>query len=110
MTGMVQAGLADGAAGLSGGLEYVPGRYADAAELAALCAPLAGAGPPYVTHMRGYEASAGPAVAEVVAIARRSGAAAHLSHYHRPAGQLNRLVAQARAHGGHPHFDTSPFP
>jgi N-acyl-D-amino-acid deacylase len=109
MTGMVESGLADGAAGLSSGLEYAPGRYADAAELAALCAPLAGAGLPYVTHMRGYEASAGPAVAEVVAIARSSGAAAHVSHYHGPAGQLTRLVDEARADGVDLTFDSYPY-
>ena len=109
MTGMVESGLADGAAGLSSGLEYVPGGYAAAAELAALCAPLAGAGLPYVTHMRGYEASAGPAVAEVVAIARRSGAAAHVSHYHGPAGPLIRLVDEARADGVDLTFDSYPY-
>lgn len=109
MTALVESGLADGAVGLSSGLEYVPGRYADTAELAALCAPLADAGLPYVTHMRGYEASAAPAVAEVVAIARRSGAAAHVSHYHGPAGPLTRLVDDARAGGVDLTFDSYPY-
>jgi hypothetical protein len=43
LTGMVESGLADGAAGLPSGLECVPGRYVDAAELAGLRVPPAGA-------------------------------------------------------------------
>ena len=92
---MVERGLGDGAAGLSTGLEYAPGSHAAVAELAALCAPVAAAGLPYVTHMRGYEASAARGMAEVVEIARRSGAAAHVSHYHGPAGPLRALVDDA---------------
>jgi N-acyl-D-amino-acid deacylase len=42
-TGMVESGLADRAAVLPSGLECIPGRYVDAAELAGLCVPLAGA-------------------------------------------------------------------
>jgi N-acyl-D-amino-acid deacylase len=109
MRGLVESGLADGAAGLSSGLEYVPGGYADAAELAALCVPLAEAGLPYVSHMRGYEASAGAAVAEVVAIARRSGAAAHISHLHGPAATLIPLLDEARADGVDLTFDSYPY-
>jgi len=41
MQALVEQALADGAAGLSTGLEYQPGRFADVAELAALCAPVA---------------------------------------------------------------------
>jgi N-acyl-D-amino-acid deacylase len=109
MTGMVESGLADGAVGLSSGLEYAPGRFAHADELAALCAPVADAGLPYVTHMRGYEASAAAGFSEVTAIARRGGAAAHVSHYHGPAGQLIALVDDARADGIDLTFDSYPY-
>ena len=67
MVDLVERGLDEGAAGLSTGLEYVPGRYADAAELAALCQPAAARGLPYVTHMRGYEAAAPIGMAEATA-------------------------------------------
>ncbi|GIH61605.1 N-acyl-D-amino-acid deacylase family protein [Microbispora siamensis] len=103
----VETGLAEGAAGLSSGLEYAPGRYADAAELAALCRPLNGL--PYVTHMRAYGASASVGMAEVVEIARRSGAAVHVSHLHGPASTLLPLVEDARRRDVDLTFDTYPY-
>jgi N-acyl-D-amino-acid deacylase len=109
MRAMVERGLGEGAAGLSTGLDYAPGSYATVAEIAALCAPVAAAGLPYVTHMRGYEASAARGMAEVVEIARRSGAAAHVSHYHGPAEQLSALLDDARRGGADLTFDSYPY-
>jgi N-acyl-D-amino-acid deacylase len=109
MRAMVEQGLAEGAAGLSTGLEYAPGSQADVAELAALCAPLAAAGLPYVTHMRGYEASAARGMAEVVQIARHSGVAAHVSHYHGPADKLRALADDALSGGTDLTFDSYPY-
>jgi N-acyl-D-amino-acid deacylase len=109
MRAMVERGLGEGAAGLSTGLEYAPGSYATVAELAALCAPVAAAALPYVTHMRGYEASAGRGMAEVTEIARRSGAAVHVSHYHGPAEQLTALLDDARRGGADITFDSYPY-
>ncbi|MFI6458225.1 amidohydrolase family protein [Streptosporangium amethystogenes] len=107
MLARVERGLAEGAAGLSTGLEYAPGRYADAAELAALCAPLGRL--PYVTHMRGYGAAAPEGMAEATDIARRSGVAVHVSHYHGPAATLLPLVDEARLRGLDVTFDTYPY-
>lgn len=101
----VEQGLSDGAAGLSTGLEYAPGRYAAVPELAGLCAPVAAAGLPYVTHMRGYEASAASGLAEVLEIVRLTGGAAHVSHYHGPPGQLTTLIDQ----GADLTFDSYPY-
>ncbi|MEV5556823.1 amidohydrolase family protein [Nonomuraea wenchangensis] len=103
----VERGLAEGAAGLSTGLEYLPGRYADAEELAALCRPLGGL--PYVTHMRAYGPGAGVGMAEVVDIASRSGAAVHVSHLHGPADVLLPLVGDALARDVDLTFDTYPY-
>ncbi|WP_344494080.1 N-acyl-D-amino-acid deacylase family protein [Nonomuraea monospora] len=103
----VERGLSEGAAGLSSGLEYLPGRYADADELAALCTPLKGL--PYVTHMRAYGERAGVGMAEVVEIAGRSGAAVHVSHLHGPAGVLLPLVEEALGKGVDLTFDTYPY-
>ncbi len=107
MRGLVEQGLADGAAGLSTGLEYAPGRYADVAELAYLCQPLGAL--PYVTHMRGYEQAAPGAMAEVTAIARTAGVAAHVSHYHGPADVLVPLVDRAREQDLDVTFDSYPY-
>ncbi|TMR88071.1 N-acyl-D-amino-acid deacylase family protein, partial [Nonomuraea basaltis] len=103
----VERGLSEGAAGLSSGLEYLPGRYASADELAAVCEPLGGL--PYVTHMRAYGARAGVGMAEVVEIAERSGAAVHVSHLHGPAGVLLPLVEDALAKNVDLTFDTYPY-
>src|SRR5262249_6607606 len=37
MAGIVRRAMSDGAVGLSSGLDYIPSRYADTAELTALC-------------------------------------------------------------------------
>ncbi|WP_021593557.1 N-acyl-D-amino-acid deacylase family protein [Actinomadura welshii] len=109
MRDQVERGLADGAAGLSTGLEYVPGSYADAAEIGALCAPVGAAGLPYVTHMRGYESAAVTAMAEVLEIARTGRVAPHVSHYHGPRDELIALVDDARAEGIDLTFDSYPY-
>jgi N-acyl-D-amino-acid deacylase len=109
MRRLVEEALDEGAVGLSTGLEYEPGRYADAAELAELCRPVAARGLPYVSHMRGYEAAAPVGMAEAVEIARASGVAAHVSHYHGPAEMLIGLVDEARADGIDLTFDSYPY-
>ncbi|MFB4278835.1 amidohydrolase family protein [Nonomuraea sp. MTCD27] len=103
----VERGLSEGAVGLSSGLEYLPGRYADAEELATLCVPLGGL--PYVTHMRAYGQRAGVGMAEVVDIAERSRAAVHVSHLHGPADVLLPLVDGALGKGVDLSFDTYPY-
>lgn len=107
MLALVERGLADGAVGLSSGLEYLPGGYASAAELIRLCAPLGGR--PYVTHLRGYEARSGTGMAEATAIGRGSGAPVHVSHYHGPAQWLAGMVDEARAGGLDVTFDSYPY-
>ncbi len=109
MRRLVEAALADGALGLSTGLEYEPGRFAGPAELAALCAPVAVAGGLYVSHIRGYEADAGRGMAELTQIARSSGVAAHVSHYHGPAHMLAGLLDAGRDSGLDLTFDSYPY-
>lgn len=105
----VETGLDEGAVGLSTGLEYFPGGSADAAEIAALATACARRGLPYVSHMRGYEDSAATGMAELLDIARRSGAAAHVSHYHGPAERLAALVDAGLAEGIDLSFDSYPY-
>lgn len=104
MVGLVEAGLADGALGLSSGLEYVPGAFADAAELATLCAPVAAAGGVYVSHLRGYGPKALAGLAELREIVDRSGIAGHVSHFKGPADLLEPLLDGVDAT-----FDSYPY-
>ncbi len=106
---LVEAALADGALGLSTGLEYVPGRFADADELAHLCAPVAEAGGVYVSHLRGYEADAWRGLAELFAIAERSAVAVHASHLHGPSHMTTGLLDRARDDGIDATFDSYPY-
>jgi N-acyl-D-amino-acid deacylase len=105
----VERGLAEGAVGLSSGLEYLPGRYADVAELAELCRPVAAAGLPYVTHMRGYGLDAPDAAAEARAIGVAAGVAVHMSHYHGPGAALSSIVDGYRVEGLDLTFDAYPY-
>jgi N-acyl-D-amino-acid deacylase len=107
MRALVEEGLADGAVGLSSGLEYAPGRYADATELAYLCAPLGAR--PYVTHMRGYGPRAGVGMAEATRIGRDARVPVHVSHYHGAAAELLGLLDGARAEGLDFTFDSYPY-
>jgi N-acyl-D-amino-acid deacylase len=109
MRARVERALEDGAVGLSTGLEYLPGLYANAEELAELCAPVAAAGVPYVTHMRGYEADTWRGLAEAVDIAQRSGVATHISHLHGPANMVTGLIEEARGAGVDLTFDSYPY-
>ncbi|MBB5790232.1 amidohydrolase family protein [Jiangella mangrovi] len=110
MADLVATGLAEGACGLSSGLDYVPGRFAGTEELAALCRPVAAAGRLYVTHMRGgYEDNAAAGVAEVREICLASGVRGHISHYHGPGAALVALLDEARAAGADLTFDAYPY-
>jgi len=109
MRRLVEAALADGALGLSSGMDYEPGRFADAAEMTGLCAPVAEAGATYVSHIRGYEADAWRGMAELTQVARDSGVAAHVSHYHGPANMLAGLIDAGRGEGLDLTFDSYPY-
>ncbi|MFF4824988.1 N-acyl-D-amino-acid deacylase family protein [Streptomyces sp. NPDC001312] len=109
MRALVARGLADGAVGLSTGLEYVPGGFADAAELAELCRPVAEAGAVHVSHMRGYEEHAHTGIEELRRIAARSGVATHVSHFHGPAAALRPLLDSALDAGLDFSFDSYPY-
>ncbi|PWH07434.1 N-acyl-D-aspartate/D-glutamate deacylase [Brachybacterium endophyticum] len=125
MVALVADGVADGAVGLSTGLDYTPGIFADAEEIAALCAPLAtgarGAGPtgtgrsaasplPYVTHMRGgYEDNARAGVEEAARIGRAAGVPVHISHFHTAADEAHRLMTWLEDQGVEGSFDAYPY-
>jgi N-acyl-D-amino-acid deacylase len=75
------AALEAGAIGLSSGLEYVPGMYADVAELTALAKIAKDAGTFYATHLRDEGDRLEEAVAEAIAVAEGAGIPLQLSHH-----------------------------
>ncbi|CAN5737438.1 D-aminoacylase [soil metagenome] len=116
MTGLVQAAIAAGACGVSTGLEYTPGAFADVAELEALAAPLRGTGLPFASHMRNEDDRLIAAIEEVIGVGQRAGVAVQISHL-KAQGERNwwktasalRLIEDARASGIDVMFDCYPY-
>jgi len=115
MCGVLRDAMAEGAVGLSSGLDYPPGSYATTGELAALTLEAGRAGGFYHTHVR-YQLGDRylDPFREAIEIGRRAGAPSHITHfYHRqthPGGPegLLALVDDARAEGLDVTFDSYP--
>ena len=116
MRAMLREAMEQGAIGLSSGLDYPPGSYADTDELAQLTAEAARHGGFYHTHVR-YplgDRYLDP-FREAIEIGRRGAGAVHITHfYHRqtfPGGPepMLALVDEARADGLDVTFDTYPY-
>ena len=109
--------MEEGAFGMSTGLDYPPGSYADTDELAELASVAARYGGIYHTHVR-Y--SLGDRFLdprrEAIEIGRRSGVPIHITHLNRartdPGGSRKLLeqVEEARAEGLDVTFDQFPYP
>ncbi|MRG61120.1 amidohydrolase family protein [Agromyces sp. CFH 90414] len=110
MVALVREGLAEGAVGLSTGLDYVPGLFASTDELTALARPVAEAGGVFVSHMRGgYESGSASGIAELTAISRGSGAPIHVSHFHAEPHLVLGLLDRLEADGIDATFDAYPY-
>jgi len=116
MRALVVQALADGACGVSTGLEYTPGAFAPREELIELCKPLAGRGLPYATHMRNEDDKLIEAIDEAIAVARGANCALQISHLKtqgpRNWGKLDTAfarVAAARKAGCDAQFDRYPY-
>jgi N-acyl-D-amino-acid deacylase len=116
MRRLVAEGLAQGAVGMSSGLTYPPGMYADGAELAALCRVVAEHGGYYCPHHRSYGAGALAAYAEMLDLARATGCPLHLAHATLNFGvnegrapELLALLDAALADGVDVSLDTYPY-
>jgi len=94
-----------GAFGMSTGLVYPPGCYADTEEIIALCKVVAQYHGIYASHIRGERETILEAVAEAIRIGREAGVPVQISHnapkYGAPcdASANLRLVEEARANG-----------
>jgi len=105
MQELVDAQMRQGAMGLSTGLTYVPGSFADTEEIVALASMAAPYDGIYATHMRNYNAGIMEALDEAIRIGREAGVPVHVSHITPcppatgSAPELLKRMAAARASG-----------
>ena len=81
MKQLVDQGMRDGAWGMSTGLIYVPGIFAQTDELVELAKVVASHGGIYASHMRDEGDELLEAVAEAIEIGRRAKVHVHISHF-----------------------------
>ena len=118
MRAVVREAMEEGAWGLSTGLDYPPGSYADTAELASLSEVAASLGGMYHTHTRASLRSQGVLAPweEALEIGRRSGCPVHLTHYRQSAQGVGShldylgLVERGRDEGMDITFDCYTYP
>jgi len=116
MSSALEDALAEGAFGLSTGLDYPPGSHADTDELVALSQVVARMGGIYHTHVR-YQLGDRylDPFREAVEIGERSGCPVHLTHLYRRtsarggSAPLLELVDDAVGRGMEVTFDTYPW-
>src|SRR5262245_30100240 len=81
MRSLARSAFAQGALGISSGLEYTPGGFASHSEIAELAKAMSGTSSAlYATHMRNEDDRVLEAVEESIAIAERAGVGLHISH------------------------------
>jgi N-acyl-D-amino-acid deacylase len=106
MQALVAEAMADGAFGLSTGLVYAPGCYADTDEIIELAKVVRQAGGMYFSHIRGESDTVLEAAQEAITVGERAGVAVQISHL-KTAGRENwektpallDLLDQANARG-----------
>ena len=106
----------DGAVGMSSGLTYVPGMFADDAELTQLCRVVKQYGGYFCPHHRSYGKGAIRAYAEMLDLARKTGVRLHFTHatlnFPENAGRADELIGMiddALAEGLDITLDTYPY-
>lgn len=116
MKRLVREAMEQGAFGVSTGLEYQPGSFANQDELTALVAETAPYGGIYSTHMRSEGDRVVEAIEEALAIGERAGVAVNLSHlkivHHRNWAKEDEVIArieEARAAGLRVFADVYPY-
>lgn len=116
MKRLVRQGMEEGAFGLSTGLEYRPGSYADTEEIAALATETKAYGGIYSTHLRSEGDRIIPALQEALAIGQKAGVPVNLSHlkivHARNWAKENEvvgLIEEARRQGQQVFADIYPY-
>lgn len=108
--------LEAGVFGISTGLIYDPGRYANTDELVELVSVMQGTGALYVTHMRDEGVGLCESVAEAIQIGKRGGVGVQISH-HKASGRDSwglvkdslKLIEAAQLRGENVHADQYPY-
>ncbi len=116
MKRLLAEALEDGAVGLSTGLTYTPGMYADDDELVALLEVVREHGGFYAPHHRNYGRRALEAYADCIEVSRRAGVPLHFAHAHLGyainkgrAPELLAMIDAARDDGVEVTMDTYPY-
>ena len=116
MQALLETELANGALGLSTGLEYDPGIYSSTDEVVALAMTAAANGGRYISHMRSEDRALHDAVEETIEIAERARLPVQISHFKLAArglwGQAAEILArldEARARGLDITADVYPY-
>ncbi len=116
MKALVKEAMEQGAFGLSTGLEYPPGMFADTEEIIELCKVVARHGGFYATHMRSEDVKLIEAVEEALEIARRAELPLEISHL-KAAGRANywkmdrvlEMIEKAKKEGIDVNADRYPY-
>ena len=116
MKAVIREAMEEGAFGMSTGLDYPPGNFADTAELVELSKQVADLGGIYHTHVR-YRLGDRflDPFREAIEIGQRSGIPVHVTHFYQraPSGgggnRLIRLLEDAAAGGQDVTFDSYPY-
>jgi len=116
MANMVGQEVADGALGLSSGLEYEPGRFSNTAELVALGKSAGKYGGMYISHMRNEDNQVLQAINELFTIAEKGHLGAQVSHIKigsarewGKAGQILKQMEEAERKGTYITADVYPY-
>ena len=117
MKSLVTQGMKNGAAGMSSGLIYPPGSFAEFSELVELCKVVAQFGGIYTSHMRSESDKLLDSIRETISIGEQAHVPAHISHL-KAVGKRNwgrslqalSLIDQARQRGLDVTADQYPYP
>lgn len=116
MKATVAEGLAAGCIGLSTGLIYVPGTFADTDEIVALAKLVSDEGGIYTSHIRNEGDDLLPSISEAIAIGREADLPVVISHLKATgeanwgrAGEAIELIERARADGLTVDADQYPY-
>ncbi len=112
----VEEGMAAGALGMSTGLIYIPGTFAETDEIIALARVIARHGGVYMSHIRNEAEQLLEAVDEAITIGREAGCPVEVSHHKASARSVwgktrdsIRLIEKARSNGTDVTFDVYPY-
>ncbi|HEX7899913.1 MAG TPA: D-aminoacylase [Planctomycetota bacterium] len=116
MKALVEKGMREGAWGMSTGLIYVPGTYAETDEITALAKVVHGFGGLYASHIRSEAKDLLESIREAIRIGEGSGCPVHVSHLKCSTkeawGQMEAacgLIEAARARGQNVSADQYPY-